>query len=108
MKVLLSLCLAAIVCTGFDHSVAQAQDSPVKVSLSAFKERTQVAVGFQREWLTRSGEEFMSPRASWVAVVPASYNLTPSVDVIGQLGYNLTSKASRWVLGVRVVVFGGK
>jgi hypothetical protein len=79
-------------------------DTPI--SLGAFKQRTQVGVGFQHEWLSTRGEEAFTPKKAWVAVVPASFNLTPSTDLIGQVGYNFNSKAVRTVIGVRVVVWG--
>ena len=86
---------------------AFAQEPP-PVSLTAFVARTQVGIGFQREWLDNKGSELLSPKTSWVAVIPASFNVTPSVDVIGQVSYNLTVKSVRYVLGVRFVVLGRK
>jgi len=86
---------------------AFAQD-PAPVSLADFTARTQVGIGFQREWVTGTGDEIYAPKASWVAVVPVSFNLTPSTDAIGQAAYNMTTKSTRLVLGVRVVLFGKK
>lgn len=80
--------------------------TPEPVSLAAFTARTQVGIGFQREWIDNLGSELLSPKASWVAVVPASFNVTPTSDLIAQVAYNMTSKAVRYTIGVRFVVLG--
>lgn len=104
-KMIWLLVLMLAVVAGIQVASAQ-EPGPNPVSIATFKARTQVAVGFQSEWLTRAKEGYYSPRQSWVAVIPASYNLTPRSDIVAQAAYNMTTKETRWMLGARVVLIG--
>lgn len=97
-----SVIIAALVASLFAHPChAQAP-----VNLAAFRERMQVGIGFRSEWLTNVGSESATPARQWVAVVPVSYNLTKSLDLVGSVAYQFGSRSTRLALGVNAVIFG--
>ena len=109
MKAITTFLLLLAVLLAVLPAPAQAQDPvPVEESLLSSK-RLSIAIGADYAWVNRGPltlDEVQGFRG-WDAVVSAGYNLTPSVDVVGKVGYALHDGAFRSTLGFRILIFDG-